>query len=277
MAPAKTNFKTFEVQARLLRAIVAAHPEVKWNYKEIQKCFGSDLTDNILGHRMRHIRTQSAIIRRGLDAGLDPKDMPAADNLFPKDQNKIDPDICKYFGDSTPDGIQFQFRSIKKDAQALKAASDSGEDPSTAVSFTAGTPSKRTPAKSTPGTTPATARSTGGRKRKASIKYEASEDEVLEEVNYNERDATPTPNPRPLKRARDAPVDLTASESEESATTPSDYALTASTTMEDTKPPTQSQSTQSQSFYEDSFGSGYSMENLVDPEDMHAFYTLGEI
>ena len=35
MAPAnsKTNFKSFDVQARLLRAIVAAHPEVKWNYK----------------------------------------------------------------------------------------------------------------------------------------------------------------------------------------------------------------------------------------------------
>lgn len=35
MAPSnsKTNFKSFEVQARLLRAIVAAHPDVKWNYK----------------------------------------------------------------------------------------------------------------------------------------------------------------------------------------------------------------------------------------------------
>lgn len=44
-----------------------------------------------MGHRMRHIRTQAVIIRRGLEAGLDPKDMPVADNLFPKDQNKIDP------------------------------------------------------------------------------------------------------------------------------------------------------------------------------------------
>jgi hypothetical protein len=35
MAPAtvKTNYKSFDAQARLLRAIVAAHPEVKWNYK----------------------------------------------------------------------------------------------------------------------------------------------------------------------------------------------------------------------------------------------------
>lgn len=34
MAPTqKANYKTFEAQARLIRAIVAAHPEVKWNYK----------------------------------------------------------------------------------------------------------------------------------------------------------------------------------------------------------------------------------------------------
>jgi hypothetical protein len=31
--PGKTSFKSYEVQARLLRAIVAAHPEVKWNHK----------------------------------------------------------------------------------------------------------------------------------------------------------------------------------------------------------------------------------------------------
>lgn len=57
---------------------------------EIRNCYGSDLTDNILGHRMRHVRTQAAIIRRGLDAGFDPKNMGVADNEFPKDQNKID-------------------------------------------------------------------------------------------------------------------------------------------------------------------------------------------
>lgn len=29
----KANYKTYEAQARMVRAIVAAHPEVKWNYK----------------------------------------------------------------------------------------------------------------------------------------------------------------------------------------------------------------------------------------------------
>lgn len=35
MAPAnaKANYKTYEAQARMVRAIVAAHPDVKWNYK----------------------------------------------------------------------------------------------------------------------------------------------------------------------------------------------------------------------------------------------------
>ncbi|CRK38863.1 hypothetical protein BN1723_015426, partial [Verticillium longisporum] len=46
MAPSsKTNFKTYEAQARLVRAMIAAHPEVKWNYKVIVDLFGSDMTE----------------------------------------------------------------------------------------------------------------------------------------------------------------------------------------------------------------------------------------
>lgn len=35
MAPStsKANYKSYEAQARMIRAIVAAHPDVKWNYK----------------------------------------------------------------------------------------------------------------------------------------------------------------------------------------------------------------------------------------------------
>jgi hypothetical protein len=32
-AASKANYKSYEAQARMVRAIVAAHPEVKWNYK----------------------------------------------------------------------------------------------------------------------------------------------------------------------------------------------------------------------------------------------------
>lgn len=39
MAPSsKANYKTYEAQARLLRAIVAAHSDVKWNYKGMTVC-----------------------------------------------------------------------------------------------------------------------------------------------------------------------------------------------------------------------------------------------
>ncbi|KAL2109197.1 hypothetical protein VUR80DRAFT_2816 [Thermomyces stellatus] len=204
--------------------------------------------------------------------------MPVADNLFPKDQNKIDPDICKYFGDSTPDGIQFQFRSIKKDAQSMKAAADSGEDPSAALNLTASTPSsKRSPAKSTPGTarSTATVKSTGGRKRKTPVKLEPSEGETSEEVDYKARDLTPTPAPRPAKRTKNTAVDLT-SESDESASTPADInnSITSSLVTEESK----SAATQSQSFYEDSFVSGVGMNDvLLNSDAMESFYPVGEI
>lgn len=183
-------------------------------------------------------------------------------------------DICKYFGESTPDGIQFQFRGIKKDAQSLKNASDNGEDPSATLSFTSGTPSKRSPTKSTPGTarsTPTTARSTGGRKRKTPIKLEGSDGDASEDVDYKARDLTPTPAPRPAKRTKNTALDLT-SESEDSAQTPADNSLPSSFVTEDVKP------TFSQSFYEDSFVSGFSMEEpAFDPAAMQSFYADGEI
>lgn len=40
MAPAsKANYKSFEAQARLIRAMVAAHPDTKWNYKGKTRLF----------------------------------------------------------------------------------------------------------------------------------------------------------------------------------------------------------------------------------------------
>jgi len=67
------NFRTFESQSRLLAAVVASHPGLKLDFKE----------------------------------------------------------IAKHFGDSTPGGIEFQFRNIKKEAKALKDAVANGDDVST--------------------------------------------------------------------------------------------------------------------------------------------------
>ncbi|PSR90762.1 hypothetical protein BD289DRAFT_452147 [Coniella lustricola] len=93
------NFRSYEGQIRLLTSVIAAHPELKLNYKEIHK----------------------------------------------------------YFGDSTPDGIQFQFRAIKKDAENMRK----GIDPS----------GKGSAGESTPVTpksaVPKTPRTAGSRKRSA--------------------------------------------------------------------------------------------------------------
>ena len=103
MAPtSKANYKSFEAQARLIRAIVAAHPDTKWNYKgktrlffcsppllslsarhsssvhvlwgnskidaifaallEIVACFGSDMTEAALNHRFRPLRAEAIIL-----------------------------------------------------------------------------------------------------------------------------------------------------------------------------------------------------------------------
>jgi hypothetical protein len=99
MAPSsKANYKTYEAQARLVRAIVAAHPEVKWNYKEIVASYGSDMTEDALNHRFRRLRAESTIIREARTEGLDMRDFIVSESL-PKTINQVDKkNISKYFG-----------------------------------------------------------------------------------------------------------------------------------------------------------------------------------
>lgn len=148
-ASTKANYKTYEAQARMVRAIVAAHPEVKWNYK----------------------------------------------------------DIAKYFGESTPDGIGFQFRGIKKDAETLRKVESEGGDVANCLSL--GTARGSSSVMSTP-SKPTAFRSTGsrsgtgtGRKRarktdmiKRSESDEEDDDDVLDGHNWSEHEDTPTKKPR---------------------------------------------------------------------------------
>jgi ssRNA-specific RNase YbeY (16S rRNA maturation enzyme) len=93
MAPAsnvKANYKTYEAQARMVRAIVAAHPEIKWNYKEIAACYGSDMTDHALNHRFRKVRASTNIISIARAQGFDIKDLTTDENLLPSTQQAID-------------------------------------------------------------------------------------------------------------------------------------------------------------------------------------------
>ncbi|WYZ38752.1 hypothetical protein EsH8_III_000666 [Colletotrichum jinshuiense] len=229
MAPA--NFKSYEAQARLLRAIVAAHPEVKWNYK----------------------------------------------------------DIAKFFGESTADGIQFQFRGIKKDAESLKQTANNGGNPATALSLPASGTSSVASTPRKPRTPSTKVRASGGGRSTTAKKTKqlkpvsmSEEDEDDEEVDYNELEDTPsktrvrdrildgrvsknvhTPNPRrsatPSRAAtivaaaniaQAAAVDLTTSDSE--VNTPDNvmgYELPAPV---ETKPAAMMQQQQQQPFFDQS-------------------------
>ncbi|KAF0330365.1 hypothetical protein K4K61_007522 [Colletotrichum sp. SAR11_59] len=193
MAPvtSKTNFKTYDAQARLLRAIVAAHPEVKWNYKDIAEHFGSDMTEYAAQHRFRALKNHSKIIKDAVASGMDCIHIPAD---LPKDAK----DIAKFFGESTADGIQFQFRGIKKDAESLKQTANSGGNPATALNLSGAGPSSAasTPRKATPSKRLA---SGGGRstvKKAKPIKLQPLSDEEDDEggddVDYNALEDTPS-------------------------------------------------------------------------------------
>ncbi|KAK2004573.1 hypothetical protein LX36DRAFT_397170 [Colletotrichum falcatum] len=294
MAPA--NFKTYEAQARLLRAVVAAHPEVKWNYKDIQKFYGSDMTKDALNHRFRAIRNHIWTLQQANDQGIDCKDIPVD---LPKEKKEI----AKFFGESTTDGIQFQFRGIKKDAESLKQTANSGGNPATALNLPASasssafsTPRKpRTP--STKTRVSGGGRSTTAKKTKqvkpTPVSVSEEDEEEDEEVDYNELEDTPsksrirdhildgrvsknrhTPNPRrsatPSRAAtiaaaaniaQAAAVDLTTSDSE--VNTPDNtvgYELPAPV---DTKPAIMQQQAQVQSIFGNP-GSAYE-QSIVQP------------
>ena len=105
------------------------------------------------------------------------------------------------------------------------------------------------------------------------MKPEPSEDEASEEVDYKARDLTPTPAPRPTKRAKAAnghTVDLT-SESEDSASTPVTNSLPSSLPTEDVKPAF----SQSQSYYDGSFETEFDVD--LSQSALDSFYPVGEI
>ncbi|KAG6000805.1 hypothetical protein E4U21_005003 [Claviceps maximensis] len=152
MAPSnsKANYKSYEAQARMVRAMVAAHPEVKWNYKAIAACYGSDMSEHALNHRFRKIRAQSLVIKLGRERGFDMRDLCADETQLPLTQEAVDQkNIAKYFGQSTADGIQFQFRAYKKDAEKLRAVHSAGGDVANCLplSTLTTTPSKPTPSR----------------------------------------------------------------------------------------------------------------------------------
>ncbi|KAI9158720.1 hypothetical protein HJFPF1_06718 [Paramyrothecium foliicola] len=191
MAPttAKANYKSYEAQARMVRAIVAAHPEVKWNYKEIAACYGSDMSEHALNHRWRHLKAQATIIRKARDQHLDMKDLVVDEKQLPATQDAVkNGNIAKYFGQSTADGIQFQFRTIKKDADLLRQTELAGGDVANCLDIGGGTSVTNTPSKPTPTRPRGGGRSTGKAKRKQQTTFikRTSSDEEDQDGDDNE-------------------------------------------------------------------------------------------
>ncbi|EHA55341.1 hypothetical protein MGG_08176 [Pyricularia oryzae 70-15] len=178
MAP--TNFKTYESQARLLAAVIASAPDLKLNFKAIAAHYGSDTTTCGIEHRFRPIKKQAAAIRAAVAKGEDPKDMQDIVGMNEKE-------IAKYYGESTPQGLEFQFRSVKSNARKLQEVSRAGGNTATALDTTPSTPRKRKAA----GSATATPASKRG-KRKTAPKIEMlSDDDYDQDVDYDELDAKP--------------------------------------------------------------------------------------
>ncbi|KAI1283649.1 hypothetical protein F5Y07DRAFT_394550 [Xylaria sp. FL0933] len=205
----KTNFKTYEASTRLLAAVIAT-TNVKLDYAELAKHVGGGATKDAINHRLRPIKQlakmQATCIRKGEDPGDLPVDKGALAELVgdgatavamehrmratkqlakefaakldkkkkmaeESDESPAQPKkIQKLFGESTPSGLEWQFRDIKSLGKAQQEAVKKGENPATLP--VTGTPSgrKKAAGANTPGSG-ATVRTPGtgarGRKRAA--------------------------------------------------------------------------------------------------------------
>ncbi|KAK3949702.1 hypothetical protein QBC32DRAFT_316580 [Pseudoneurospora amorphoporcata] len=151
------NFKTYEAQARLLAAVIAAHPELRLNYKAIAQHYGKSATMSAIEHRFRPVRKQADCLRLAVARGDDPEEIDIHEAR----------ELAKYFGESTADGLQFQFRGVKQAAEAMKNAADNGKDPIEAfMNAGSGSGANKTPSGRKRGRqaggTPASGRSRGG-------------------------------------------------------------------------------------------------------------------
>ena len=145
-------------------------------------------------------------------------------------------DIATYFGQSTGDGIQFQFRSIKKDADNLRKTVAEGGDPlncpiTTDPKAANGTPSK-TPSRArvTPSKTAARAVGSAKRARATPSKHMSSEDDKDdddENEDWSGRDIdTPTKRPKMAAASR-----RTATPGRQAATAANDTIAQASSQL----------------------------------------------
>ncbi|KAH6636981.1 hypothetical protein F5144DRAFT_487238 [Chaetomium tenue] len=207
------QFKSYEAQARLLSALVASLGSHRFNYNDIAKFHGGGVTVSSMEHKFRAARAQAKVITAMVNEGLDPGDH---DILVLKQESgktsclsqpaAVAVAAVTYFGESTADGLAFQFRNIKKGGDVLKAAAQKGEDlvgafgahlkgGARAAGSVPATPSTAKRSRSTKATESGSGATPTSKRRKAvKIEPEAEfdDDEDSPEVDYSELDSTPT-------------------------------------------------------------------------------------
>ncbi|KAI0119876.1 hypothetical protein GGR51DRAFT_307 [Nemania sp. FL0031] len=193
----KTNFKTYEASTRLLAAVLATS-NVKLDYAELARHIGGGATKDAVNHRLRPIKQLAKMQAACLGKGQDPGELPV-------DKGEIQ----KLFGESTPAGIEWQFRDIKNLGKAQKKAVETGGDP--AALIPPGTPSagrgRGGAGARTPGSGAAAAKTpttgTRGRKRAPPVSLaplDSSDDDGGKDDS--DCDIVDTPSKRPVKRLK---------------------------------------------------------------------------
>ncbi|KAK1833268.1 hypothetical protein QBC39DRAFT_370152 [Podospora conica] len=172
------NFKTYEGQSRLLAALVASLLEKnngRLDYKELSKYMGGK-TANAIEKFLRPIKAQGNVTRELVRKGV--VEIPFEE--FSGVMNQVDADayIHKFFGASTPGGIEFQFREVRQTAQEMRdsVATTGATTPATK----AATKPRATPRKRAPATSSKPAPAPAARKRARQTMMDEDDDEYVD-------------------------------------------------------------------------------------------------
>ncbi|KAI2470344.1 hypothetical protein F4781DRAFT_430570 [Annulohypoxylon bovei var. microspora] len=187
----KTNFRTYESSVRLLAAVLASS-KPKLNYTDLAALMGGGTTEFAVQHRLRPVKQLGKMQLACKAMGKDPGELPVENQ-----------EIHKLFGESTPGGLQWQFREIKALGKAQQDALDEKKNP---ADIKLGAPT-RASAASTPATSKKTRTASGATssKRKRSGKNATmSEEDSGEngtESNYEAKDVhSDDDSPAPKRR-----------------------------------------------------------------------------
>ncbi|KAI0471075.1 hypothetical protein GGR56DRAFT_128563 [Xylariaceae sp. FL0804] len=202
MSSNKTNFKTYEASTRLLAAVIATNKGLKLDFKELATHVGGGATKDAINHRLRPLKQLAKMQAAYVAENRDPGELPVEKG-----------EIQKFFGESTPAGIEWQFRDIKALSKAQAAAVDQGSNPADLApsGSKAQTPGGGRKTPKTPGTGSKTPGGGGrknnnpkldltGSKRKAGDQIPLGDD--FEEDNDEDYGAAAMLQQTPSKRAR---------------------------------------------------------------------------